>query len=283
VPERRASRFAVEVLFLVALAVGLVLAEASPLLIGGLMLLGWLIVALFEWAAWRGEPHFGSGLPPRYYVPQISLPPRQPLEQVGLGYPAAEQRDEAPTWIASPALRAEVLGEWPVAAPAPGEETQEEPPTDESAVESEAEVESVETAEPEVVEPEVVEPEVVEPEVVEPEVVDLDEAAPAAGAGPRRRRLWGRHGKADESADPWTVTELPVEPETTEEPGEAPALAGLAPTAERTARHRLDPLPEPAPKRRLRRRHDQEDGPAIELPARPVGVRVLPGRSRRED
>jgi hypothetical protein len=268
VPERRASRFAVEVLFLVALAVGLVLAEASALLIGGLMFLGWLIVALFEWAAWRGEPHFGSGLPPRYYVPQISLPPRQPLEQVGLGYPAAEQRDEAPTWIASPALRAEVLGEWPVAAPAPGEETQEEPGIDESAAESEAEVESVETA---------------EPEVVEPEVVDLDEAAPAAGAGPRRRRLWGRHGKADESADPWTMTELPVEPETTEEPGEAPALVGLAPTAERTARHRLDPLPEPAPKRRLRRRHDQEDGPAIELPARPVGVRVLPGRSRRED
>src|SRR5213076_2424322 len=38
------------------------------------------------------------------------------LEQVPTGYPEAN-RDEAPTWIASPALRAEVLGEWPVAAP----------------------------------------------------------------------------------------------------------------------------------------------------------------------
>jgi hypothetical protein len=249
----------VEVLFLVALAVGLVLAEAPPLLIGGLMLLGWLIAALFEWAAWRNEPHFGSGLPPRYYVPQVSLPPRRPLEQVGLGYPAAEQRDEAPTWIASPALRAEVLGEWPVAAAPPGEETQEEPPTDESA----GELEPVEDG--------------------EPEVVELDETASAAGAEPRRRRLWGGRDEGAEDADPWTVAELPVEPEAAAGPPEPPPLVDLAPTAQRTARHRLDPLPEPVQKRRLRRRRVQEDGPAVEVPARPTGVRVLPGRSRRED
>src|SRR3982751_2141680 len=114
--DRRGSRFAFEVLFLVALAATLTLARLDPLEIGGLMLLGWLIVALLEWAAWREEPHYGSGLPPRYYVPQVSLPPRQALEQVGGGYPAPE-RDEAPTWIASAAMRAEVLGEWPVAAP----------------------------------------------------------------------------------------------------------------------------------------------------------------------
>jgi hypothetical protein len=247
----------VEVLFLVALSVGLVLAEAPALLIGGLMLLGWLIVALFEWAAWRNEPHFGSGLPPRYYVPQISLPPRRPLEQVGLGYPAAEQRDEAPTWIASPALRAEVLGDWPVAAPAAaGEETQEGPPTGE--------------AEP--------------GEGAEPEVVELDETAPATGAGSRRRGgIWERRDEVDEDADPWTVAELPVEPETAGEAREPPPLVELAPTAQRTARHRLDPLPEPAQKRRLRRRQVAEDGPAVEVPARPTGVRVLPGRSRRED
>jgi hypothetical protein len=258
VPERRASRFAVEVLFLVALAVGLVLAEAPPLLIGGLMLLGWLIVALFEWAAWRDEPHFGSGLPPRYYVPQVSLPPRRPLEQVGAGYPAAEQRDEAPTWIASPALRAEVLGEWPVAAtPPPGEETLEEPAADEPA----AEAEPGEDTEP------------------EPEVVELDETAPAAG--PRRRRLWGRRDAED--ADPWTVSELPVEPDSAAEPAEHPVLVDLAPTAQRTARHRLDPLPEPRQKRRLRRRQNVEEEPAIEVAARPSGARVLPGRSRSED
>src|SRR6478672_3022235 len=111
--DSRGSRFALEVLFLVALAVVLALAELRPVEIGGIMLVGWVIVAALEWAAWRERPHYGSGLPPRYYVPQVSLPPAQPLEQVSNGYP--EARDEAPTWIASAALREEMLGEWPVA------------------------------------------------------------------------------------------------------------------------------------------------------------------------
>jgi hypothetical protein len=114
--DRRGSRFAFEVLFLVALAVGLTLAEVRALVIVGVMALGWVIVAALEWAAWRSQPHFGSGLPPRYYVPRVSLPPAQPLEQVNVGYPEA-QRDEAPTWIASASLRAEVLGDWPAAGP----------------------------------------------------------------------------------------------------------------------------------------------------------------------
>src|SRR4051812_8739873 len=112
--DRRGSRFAFEVLFLIALAVALTLANLRPIEIAAIMLVGWLIVAALEWAAWREEPHFGSGLPPRYYIPQVSLPPAQPLEQVPAGYP--EARDEAPTWIASAALREEMLGEWPVAA-----------------------------------------------------------------------------------------------------------------------------------------------------------------------
>ncbi len=100
------------------------------------MLLGWLIVAVLEWAAWRGEPHYGSGLPPRYYVPSVNLPPAQPLEQVRVGS-RGPQRDEAPTWIASPALRAEVLGaealhaellgEWPHAVPPPAVRPGERP------------------------------------------------------------------------------------------------------------------------------------------------------------
>jgi hypothetical protein len=117
-PDRRGSRFLLEVLFLVGLAVALTLAKLDPLEIGAVMLLGWLIVAILEWAAWRGEAHYGSGLPPRYYVPNVNLPPAQPLEQVRVGYPEAH-RDEAPTWIASAALRAEVVGDWPHAAPAP--------------------------------------------------------------------------------------------------------------------------------------------------------------------
>jgi len=123
-PDHRGSRFALEVLFLVALAVGVTIARLDPLVIAGVMLLGWVIVAALEWAAWRDQPHYGSGLPPRYYVPSLNLPPAQPLEQVAAGYPEA-QRDEAPTWIASASLRAEMLGEWPVATPAVSEEPEE--------------------------------------------------------------------------------------------------------------------------------------------------------------
>jgi hypothetical protein len=119
--DRRGSRFAFEALFLVALAVGLALADVRPLVIVGVMALGWVLVAAVEWAAWRGEPHYGSGLPPRYYVPRVSLPPAQPLEQVRVGYPEAH-REEAPTWIASAALRAEVLGAWPSPPPPEAEE-----------------------------------------------------------------------------------------------------------------------------------------------------------------
>jgi hypothetical protein len=113
VPDRRGSRFLLEVLFLLALAVGLTLADLAPLEIAGVMLIGWVIVAALEWAAWRGEPHYGSGLPPRYFVPRLNLPPPQPLDQVAAGYPEAV-RDEAPTWIASAALREEMLGGRPL-------------------------------------------------------------------------------------------------------------------------------------------------------------------------
>ncbi len=121
--DRQGSRFALEVLFLGALATGLALAKLNALEIVGAMALGWIVIALLEWAAWRGEPHFGAGLPPRYYVPRTSLPPPQPLEQVFAGYPAPG-REEAPTWIASAELRAQVLGEWPVTA-APDEDADE--------------------------------------------------------------------------------------------------------------------------------------------------------------
>lgn len=114
-PDRRGSRFALEVLFLAALAAGLAFARLGGPAIVGVMLLGWLLVAGLEWSAWRERPHFGAGLPPRWHVPAVALPPAQPLEQVAPGYPEA-RRDEAPTWIASAALREELLGEWPIAS-----------------------------------------------------------------------------------------------------------------------------------------------------------------------
>jgi hypothetical protein len=124
--DRQGSRFALEVLFLAALATGLALAKLHPLEIVGVMAIGWLVVALLEWAAWRGEPHYGSGLPPRYYVPSTSLPPPQPLEQVYAGYPDP-QREEAPTWIASAEVRDRLLGEWPVTGAADEDEEDVEP------------------------------------------------------------------------------------------------------------------------------------------------------------
>ncbi|HVV56855.1 MAG TPA: hypothetical protein VHC45_00725 [Gaiellaceae bacterium] len=120
-PGRRASRFLIEVLFLVALAAAITVAELRAVAIAGVMLLGWLLVAGVEWAVWRDEPHYGSGLPPRWYVPRVDLPPARPLESVVAGYPHG-RRDEAPTWIAPAALREQVLGDWPVAAPIEPEE-----------------------------------------------------------------------------------------------------------------------------------------------------------------
>jgi hypothetical protein len=118
--DSRGSRFVFEVLFLLALAAALAIATVRPIVIVGVMAVGWLIVAALEWAVWRSRPHYGSGLPPRYYVPRLNLPPAQALEQVRAGYPESP-RDEAPTWIASAAMRAEVLGEWPAAPEAPPE------------------------------------------------------------------------------------------------------------------------------------------------------------------
>ena len=206
--DRRGSRFAFEVLFLVALAVGLTLAEVRALVIVGVMALGWVLVAALEWAAWRSQPHFGSGLPPRYYVPRVNLPPAQALDRVNVGYPES-QRDEAPTWIASAALRAEVLGDWPAAGP-------------------EARPEPVIEAEPEPV------------------------VAPV--------RL------PDPPAEPEPVPLPPVRPRE----GASGALA----------RYTLDPLADPPPKRRFARRRDENLG-TVQVAARPLGPRRLPGQSTR--
>jgi hypothetical protein len=242
--DRRGSRFLLEVLFLLALAVALTLAKLAPLEIGGIMLLGWVIAAALEWAAWRNEPHYGSGLPPRYYVPRMNLPPAQPLEQVSTGYPEA-QRDEAPTWIASAALRAEVLGEWPVAAPVVDEPAAviEEAPGDPWTV---AELPPSPLGEVEQVEPE---PIASEPEP-EPELPPEPEPAPP-----------------------------PREPETVEPEVVAPQPAAPA-TAAALARYSLDPLGDPAPRRRFGRRGGLET-PGLEVPARPLGPRALPGDSSR--
>jgi hypothetical protein len=115
VPDRRSSRFLLEVVFLVGLAAALAFAHLRPAEIAGAMLLGWALVAVLEWAAWRGRPHYGSGLPPRYYVPRLNVPAAAPVtEMQWKGFPAAKPADER-TWVVSPAMRTEVMGDWPFA------------------------------------------------------------------------------------------------------------------------------------------------------------------------
>jgi hypothetical protein len=252
VPDRRGSRFVLEALFLVALAVGLTLAKLTPFEIAGVMLLGWVLVATLEWAAWRGEPHYGSGLPPRYYVPRLNLPPAQPLEHVATGYPEAT-RDEAPTWIASAALREEMLGEWPVAIPVT------EP-----------------TREP-------------GEEIVDPWLVA---ALPVAPLGELAADELAPQPPEPEP-DPEPEPEPDPEPEPEPEPAPAAELAlagpenGAAPVGvaqvgvtqgggDGMAQYHLDPFAEPQGRRRFGRGGGEVPA-TIEVPARPGGVRPLPG------
>jgi hypothetical protein len=266
--DRRGSRFVLEVLFLLALTVALTLANLRPLEIAGIMLIGWVIVAVLEWVAWREEPHYGSGLPPRYYVPQVNLPPAQPLEPVETGYP--ETRDEAPTWIASPAVRAEMLGtellnaellgDWPLAAPPVSrqpEEQEPDPDPDPWARAEELPVAPLGELDP-------------QPQP-EPEPIAAAEPAPAFVPPPV-------------SAPPVSVAvEATPEPKPEPEPEPEPSLdVELTRSAQGVARYSLDPLGDPAPRRRFGRGGAPEPD-AVEVPARPEGARALPGRTNRQD
>ena len=102
-PDHRGSRFALEVLLLVALAVGLTLAELQPLEIGGVVLLGWLDGRRARMGRLARRGASGSGLSPRCYVPTGRPGTGAPARASTDGCPEA-QRDEARTWIASAAL-----------------------------------------------------------------------------------------------------------------------------------------------------------------------------------
>ena len=250
-PARRGSRFALEVAFLVALAAGLAVAEEKPLVIAGVMVLGWLVVALAEWALWREEPHYASGLPPRWYVPRVNLPPAQPLDPVVSGYPEG-RRDEAPTWIAPAELRREVLGDWPLAVDVAEED--EPPAVVEGAVVEARIVESVQEDAWTIVE--------MPPEpLAASEPVD-EEPGPEAEAEP----------------EPQAAPEPPPEPEPAAV-AEPELDVELARSAAGVARYSLDPLAE-EPRRRFGRR--REEVQTVEVPARPAGPRALPGANGEE-
>jgi hypothetical protein len=113
VPDRRGFRFAIEVVYLAALAAALAFTALNAVLIVAVMLAGWALITAAEWADAAARPHYAAGLPPRWRVPFVALPPAQPLEQVVAGYPEPDL-EEGATWIASAAVREELLGEWPV-------------------------------------------------------------------------------------------------------------------------------------------------------------------------
>lgn len=215
-PERRGSRFVLEVLFLLALAGSLAFAQLDPIGIGGVMLVGWLIVAVLEWTAWRADAHYGHGLPPRYHVPETTLPPPAPVELFAAGYPESH-RDDVSTWTSSAEVHAEGLGEWPHLTP--GDTESETDSTDEP--------------------------------------------------------------------DPWTVISLPGAPLDERDHRRTdlePSLdVALVQSVQRVARYSLEPLEDPPPSRRPLRRRGDEPSQALAVPARPEGVRALPGRSSSQD
>jgi hypothetical protein len=270
--DRRGSRFILEVLFLLALTVALTLANLQPLEIAGIMLIGWVIVAVLEWVAWRDEPHYGSGLPPRYYVPQVSLPPAQPLEPVSAGYP--EARDEAPTWIASPALRAEMLGEWPVAAPQAAE----------TSVAQEAELDPWTRAEELPAAPlGELEPELdPEPEPASVAAEPLPFVPPPVSVAVEAKPV-PEPQLEPAQLEPVQLEAIELVPVVPEPEAVEPSLeVELARSVQSVARYSLDPLGDPQPRRRFARGGAPEpDG--LEVPARPEGVRALPGRTNRQD
>lgn len=260
-PRRRISRLFFEVLFLVAVAAVVTTAHMRPLAVIVLMLLAWLVVALFEWTAWLDQPHYGSGLPPRYYVPQIALPPARPVEQHP--YPGHHRVEDEQTWIVSPEDWAAALDEWPVLDSSPaGEDT-------------EIAVAGVET------EPEPEYPPEIQHTAARSDTPLVDDGAPVDDGGPVDDT------SVVEAVSDATSVSIPAhEAEAASQPPpdrSAPLVELPHVVAAGVARHHVDPL-EPARRDRLRWARARADGGGvIELPDRPPADRALPGVAERPD
>ena len=122
-PKHSARRFLLEVLFLAGVAAALTYADLRPAAVVALMAIAWVVVVLLEWTAWLDEPHYGRGLPPRYYVPHVALPPPRAVEQGEEAYPVLPPYDDEPTFVASTQEWAAGLAEWPE----PASETRSSP------------------------------------------------------------------------------------------------------------------------------------------------------------
>ena len=114
-PEGTAPRVAIEVSFLILLAVGCALADLEPLLIVLVMGVGWLLQVAVEVAAWRAQP--------RAAAPVAEAAAAPVAEAVEASPPAPALRPEAveapePAYTAEPAPELEYPPE-PEAPPAP--------------------------------------------------------------------------------------------------------------------------------------------------------------------
>jgi hypothetical protein len=256
VPRRRRIQFLAEVAFLGGLAALAGLAHMRAAAVVGVMAFGWVVVALIEWSTWLDRPHFGRGLPPRYFTPQVSLPPPEPLARAPLGsQPAGRLGEGAETWVAAPDW-AEAFGEWPLVDPARlGEDTGM----------AAAEAPAADTIVAQALE---------RPEVSDPtELTELTELTkppwiPAAPSPPEVGRDVPLPALAGDG--PGLGDDQPTD--------EALALPlGRIPEGAPLARHRVDPFA-PSPGGRLRRRRDGEG--VIELPAAPPSDRPPPLSAR---
>jgi hypothetical protein len=228
-PGRLGPRFAIEALFLIALAVGVAYADLASKWIFIVMAGGWLVVALLElsadriWAAappWR-RPYYVPASPPRAEPDAPPPPAVAEPEPAAKAKPAAEPKPE-PGPVAEPKPEPEPVAEQarePEPEPEPASEPEPEP---EAVTIIAARAEPAAEAEPEA------EPESDTAESLRPTLEPLE---------PRRKRGWFRRRERE-------VAEAEV-PEI-----ELPKHVRLLPPSERTDRSgdevaEIFDLPEP--------------------------------------
>jgi hypothetical protein len=197
-PARMGPRFAIEALFLIALAVGVAYADLATKWIFVVMAGGWLVVALLEltadriWAAappWR-RPYYVPASPPRA-EPAVATPPPVPVE------PEAEAEPEP---AAEPEPEPEPKPE-PELEPAAEQEVEQEPES-----EPEPEPEAVTIIAPRV-EPSAGAPPEPEPEA-EPDTAE-DARPKLEPLEPPRKRAWFRRREREAPAPEAPEIELP--------------------------------------------------------------------------
>lgn len=257
-------------IFLAGVAAALTYADLRPAAIIALMAAAWAVVALLEWTAWLDEPHYGRGLPPRYYVPHVALPPPLGVEQ-GEPYPVLPAVDDEPTFIAStqewaidvanwPELRSAAMVEDTIAHPAPA--LDEDGVTIVPLPPLIPEIE--ETVALEVLVPEEDEDTAEDAEEERVPVVEIVEAVVTAAVVVE---------PAPEQAEEPLAKPVPVPPPRRTELPMPARVTG-------TALHRVDPLVQ-SRRRRLFSR-GRAEGPAIEVRDGPPPERNLPSRVLEE-